>query len=148
MHFPALANLSSISNISTAYINRITFFTDSYIASYIYFAQTTQLTTQLVSQLYCYIKAAPLNKDQVRQYLIVNSYVFQLYILYFSYVFCSNQPAIPYSYSQLHSQLAGQLYVVPPELPPSQLGTSLLCFYFYPLCFAAVLLKFTYYAQE
>ena len=27
-------------------------------------------------------------------------------------------------------------------------GTSLLCFYFYPLCYAAVLLKFTYYAQE
>ena len=29
-----------------------------------------------------------------------------------------------------------------------QLETSLLCFYFYPLCYAAVLLKFTYYAQE
>ena len=28
------------------------------------------------------------------------------------------------------------------------LGTSLLCFYFYPLCYAAVLLKFTYHAQE
>ena len=26
-------------------------------------------------------------------------------------------------------------------------GTDLLCFYFYPLCYAAVLLKFTYYAQ-
>ena len=25
------------------------------------------------------------------------------------------------------------------------LGTSLLCFYFYPLCYAAVLIKFTYY---
>ena len=25
--------------------------------------------------------------------------------------------------------------------------TNLLCFYFYPLCYAAVLLKFTYYAQ-
>ena len=31
------------------------------------------------------------------------------------------------------------------------IGTSILCFYFYPLCYAAVsavLLKFTYYAQE
>ena len=27
------------------------------------------------------------------------------------------------------------------------LGTSLLCFYFYPLCYATVLIKFTYYAQ-
>ena len=27
------------------------------------------------------------------------------------------------------------------------LGTSLLCFYFYPLCDAAVLLKLTFYAQ-
>ena len=27
------------------------------------------------------------------------------------------------------------------------LGTSLLCFYFYPLCYATVLLKLTYYAQ-
>ena len=27
-------------------------------------------------------------------------------------------------------------------------GTNLLCSYFYPLCYAAVLLKFTYYAQE
>ena len=27
------------------------------------------------------------------------------------------------------------------------LGTSLLCFYFYPLCYAAVVLEFTYYAQ-
>ena len=27
-------------------------------------------------------------------------------------------------------------------------GTSLLCFYFYLLCNAAVLLNFTYYAQE
>ena len=26
-------------------------------------------------------------------------------------------------------------------------GTSLLCLYFYPLCYAAVLLKFTYYTQ-
>ena len=26
-------------------------------------------------------------------------------------------------------------------------GTSLLCFYFYPLCSTAVLLKFTYHAQ-
>ena len=48
---------------------------------------------------------------------------------------------------QLVTQLASQLYVVPPELPPSQLGTSLLYFYFYPLCYAAVLLNFTYYAQ-
>ena len=29
----------------------------------------------------------------------------------------------------------------------SILGTNLLCFYFCPLCYAAVLLKFTYYAQ-
>ena len=29
-----------------------------------------------------------------------------------------------------------------------QVGTSLLCFYFYPLCYAAVPLKFTYYALE
>ena len=28
-----------------------------------------------------------------------------------------------------------------------RVGTSLLCFYFYPLCYAVVLLKFTYYAQ-
>ena len=28
-----------------------------------------------------------------------------------------------------------------------QIGTSLLYFYFYLLCYAAVLLKFTYYAQ-
>ena len=27
------------------------------------------------------------------------------------------------------------------------LGNSLLCVYFYPLCYAAVLLKFTYYTQ-
>ena len=27
------------------------------------------------------------------------------------------------------------------------LGTSLICYYFYPLCYVAVLLKFTYYAQ-
>ena len=27
------------------------------------------------------------------------------------------------------------------------LGTSLLRFYFYPLCYAALVLKFTYYAQ-
>ena len=27
-------------------------------------------------------------------------------------------------------------------------GTSLLCFYFQPLCYAAVLLKFTYHAQN
>ena len=29
-----------------------------------------------------------------------------------------------------------------------QVGTSLLCFYFYLLCYAAVPLEFTYYAQE
>ena len=29
----------------------------------------------------------------------------------------------------------------------SRLGTSLRCFYFYPLCYAAVFLKFTYYPQ-
>ena len=29
-----------------------------------------------------------------------------------------------------------------------RVGTSLLRFYFYPLCYAAVLLKFTYYAQH
>ena len=63
-----------------------------------------------------------------------------------SYIFCSKYPAIHYSYSQLHSQLAS--YIVPQELPPLQLETSLLCFYFYPLCYAAVLLKFSYYAQE
>ena len=28
-----------------------------------------------------------------------------------------------------------------------RVGTSLLRFYFYPLCYAVVLLKFTYYAQ-
>ena len=33
-------------------------------------------------------------------------------------------------------------------LTASKLGTSLLCFYFYPLCYAAVLVKFTYYTQE
>ena len=29
----------------------------------------------------------------------------------------------------------------------NQVGTGLLCFYVYPLCYAAVLLKFTCYAQ-
>ena len=48
---------------------------------------------------------------------------------------------------QLHSQLLAS-YIVPPELSLSQLGTSLLCFYSYSLCYATVLLKFTYYAQE
>ena len=28
------------------------------------------------------------------------------------------------------------------------LGTGLLCLFFHPLCYAAVLIKFTYYAQE
>ena len=31
--------------------------------------------------------------------------------------------------------------------PHIRVGTSLLRFYFYPLCYAAVLLTFTYYAQ-
>ena len=30
----------------------------------------------------------------------------------------------------------------------SEIGTTLLCFYFYLLCFAVVLLKSTYYAQH
>ena len=36
------------------------------------------------------------------------------------------------------------MYFIKIELP---VGTSLLCFYFYPLCYVAVLLEFTYYAQ-
>ena len=34
------------------------------------------------------------------------------------------------------------------QLNVHDLGTSLLCLFFYLLCYAAVLIKFTYYAQE
>ena len=60
----------------------------------------------------------------------------QLCILKFAQ---NTQPFIIAIANYIVSQLAS--YIVPPELPPSQLGTSLLCFYFYPLCYAAVLLN-------
>ena len=64
-----------------------------------------------------------------------------------SYIFCSNNTAIHYSYSQLHTQLASQLYCTT-RITSLAIRDQPIMLLFYPLCYAAVLLKFTYYAQE